>query len=141
MAILLISIDKRCFQKCIIGGKKGFIVPQYLTHSTKPNAYDVQSYNIKGQVEVKINNTSNYIHKMLLTISPQACQESYTSSPQTLCGLQDHNTSPLECFSSFFSHWLQCVDQSRVFIHKHNCYPEGEFISPGLDTSNHLMPK
>lgn len=95
MAILLISFDKSGFQKCI-KGKKGFIVPQYPTHSTKPYAYGEQSYNLKGRVEVKINNTSNYIHKMLLTILPRACQESYTSSPQTLCGLYDHSASSLE---------------------------------------------
>lgn len=77
MAILLISFDKTGSQKRF-EGKTGFIVP---THSTKLHAYAAQSYNLKGRAEVKINNKSNYIHKVLLTVLAGACQESnHTSS-------------------------------------------------------------
>lgn len=64
-------------------GETGFIVPQY---PTQPYAYGVHGYNLKGRAEVNINNKSNCIHKVLLTVWPRARQERReTTHPSRLC--------------------------------------------------------
>lgn len=72
MAVLLISFDKTGSQERFQRrGETGFIVP---THSTELYAYGAQSCNLKkkkkkkGRSEVGINNKSNYIHEVLLTV-------------------------------------------------------------------------
>lgn len=57
---------------------------------------------VKGWAEVKINNKSNYIHEVLLTVLPGAFQESNYTSSQTLCGLYDELSPFFKYLSSPF---------------------------------------
>lgn len=127
---MLISFDKTSFQKCIEGKKWGIYCSSHTFH-TAVCAYSVQRYNLTVQAEDKINNKSNYLYNIRVTILPQACEESHTSSPQTLGGFVTMLSSVL------YLQWIRVI----YSFYKHNCYPRWKFISPGQETWNHFGPK
>lgn len=140
MAILSISFDKTGFQKCF-EGKTGFIVPIFSTNPPMLIVYKAIIVNIGPRSK---STTAAITFTVFLTVLPRTCQESNNTFSQTLCGLYD-KLSPFFFFLRTFHPFTLTGSNVwiRVMISCINITvnPWGGFISPGLDTINHLGPK
>lgn len=132
MAILLISFDKTASLKCIAGKQDTLFLGV-------PDIPQRPVLSVNKALTLKVWPRSESTAKAITFI------KRYGFAPEhrhRLCVGSMTSCLPfLNSFNPFSNHWLQCVDYSHIFMHKHDRVPWEELISPGLDLINHPEPK